>query len=95
MTLNKIPVKKYKYTNDWKGKIKKVPITKETDLSVFFGKSGRSLKNTRHTVYFDTPKEVYEWELSKRKQEMEKYQKQYEYTRDRYNQYVKDGIILI
>ena len=89
MNLKKIPVKKYKYKNNWDNSIVKVQITRETELSVFFGKDDRALKTTNYQVYRDTPEEVFDWLEKNLKGERDGAMKRYKYLENKYNKFIK------
>ena len=91
--IKKIPIKKYKYVNDWDGKIKKVRIIRETEHSVFFPSGSNARKHSSDTVYTDTPEEVFAWVVQKRKGEMEAKKRQYLHHKERYDNLVKEGMV--
>ena len=91
--MKKIPIKRYKYTNEYDGKIKKVHIIKETEHSVFFVGGGRCKKECSDTVYRDTPEEVFEWYKEMLKERMEDKKEAYLYYKEKYDNFIKKGMV--
>ncbi|MCP4374046.1 MAG: hypothetical protein GY797_38965 [Deltaproteobacteria bacterium] len=91
--MKKLPVKKYKYTNNFDGKISKVQIIKETEHSVFFVGGGHARIKTQNNVYTDTPEEAFEWHKEKLRADMARRKRAYLYYKDRYDLFVEGGMI--